>query len=41
MNRDPEMATRQEDLERLYQIKDHILHDMKLDPQTIDNSAFE
>ena len=41
MKRDPEVATRQEDVEKLCEIRDHIQHEMKIDNQVLDSNAFE
>ncbi|XP_057368697.1 SUMO-activating enzyme subunit 1-like [Daphnia carinata] len=41
MKRDPEVANRQSDIAKLCEIRDHILHEMKLDNQTVDSGIFE
>lgn len=41
MKRDPEAATRQTDIEKLCEIRDHIQHEMKIDSQVLDSGAFE
>lgn len=39
--RDPEAASGEADLERLQQIKDHVLHDLKLDADIVDRTALK
>ncbi len=41
MKRDPEMASQQTDLEKLYEIRDHVQHEMKLDDQIVGNDTFQ
>lgn len=41
MKRDPEAANRQSDIAKLCEIRDHILHEMKLDNQMVDSGIFE
>lgn len=41
MKRDPEVATRSSDIEKLCGIRDHIQHEMKLVGQVVETSAFE
>lgn len=39
--RDPEVASRDSDLQKLCEIRDHIQHEMKLDGQVVESGAFE
>lgn len=41
MKRDPEVATRQSDVEKLYEIRDHVKHEMKLNGDVVENDAFK
>lgn len=41
IKRDPEAANRQSDIAKLCEIRDHILHEMKLDNQMVDSGIFE
>jgi len=41
MKREPEIATRQSDIEKLYEIRDHVKHEMKLNGDVVENDAFK
>ena len=41
MKRDPEVSSRDSDLSKLYEIRDHILHEMKIDSQVVANASFK
>jgi len=40
MNRDPEASSRDSDLSKLYEIRDHVLHEMKIEEQIVKNASF-
>merc|ERR1712071_140439 len=40
MKRDPEIAWRDSDLNKLYEIRDHVAHEMKMDCPVVDNASF-
>ena len=41
MKREPQIATRQEDIEKMYEIRDHVKHEMKLNGDVVENEAFK
>jgi len=41
MKREPQIATRQEDIEKMYEIRDHVKHEMKLNGDVVENDAFK
>jgi len=41
MNRDPEASSRDSDLSKLYEIRDHVLHEMKIEEQIVKNASFK
>ena len=41
MKRDPEPATREEDMMKLFEIRDHVEHELKCESQVVTNDSFE
>lgn len=41
MKRDPEVSSRDSDLSKLCEIRDHILHEMKIESQIVENASFK
>ena len=41
MKREPQIATRQEDIKKMYEIRDHVKHEMKLNGDVVENDAFK
>jgi len=39
MKREPQIATRQEDIKKMYEIRDHVKHEMKLNGDVVENDA--
>lgn len=41
MKRDPQTATQDDDLKKLFEIRDHVQHEMKLNDQVVENDVFK
>ena len=41
MKRDPLMSSQQSDLEKLFEIRDHVQHELKMDDVVVDNDTFQ